>query len=99
MVFDKAIVLIEHQDNELFSVYYRTNGAINWHWFVCDCSFDEAKQWVKLVKIAHEIVENKGSNYISLAVMKLVTFIANNQLNEKKLTAQKLFNLYTKQKR
>jgi hypothetical protein len=97
MVFDKAIVLIEHQENELFSVWYQTKGASNWFLFTHDCDFADAKKFVKLVKIAHEIAEHKGSIHILVAVMKLVKFITKNQLDDKRLTAGKLYKLYISQ--
>jgi len=98
MVFDKAIVLIEHQENELFSVYHSKNHSHYWSCFVSDCTYDEAKRWVKLLKVAYEIVKNENNTAeICLAVIKLDQFIGDRLVNDKRLTARKLHKLYVSQ--
>lgn len=98
MVFDKAIVLIEHQENELFSVYHFKNHSHYWSCFVSDCTYDEAKRWVKLIKVAHEIVsDNANIDELCSAVAKLDQFIGDRLINDKRLTAGKLYKLYISQ--
>jgi len=97
MVFDKVIVLIEHQANELFSVYHRKSSGNYWHCLFINYTFDQAKQWVKLIKVAYEIAENKPLIEIYKLIMDLEKFITDNQLNGKRLTAGKLYKLYISQ--
>jgi hypothetical protein len=98
MVFDKAIILIEHQENELFSVYHFKNHSHYWSCFVSDCTYDEAKRWVKLLKVAYEIVsDNANIDELCSAVVKLDQFIGDRLVNDKRLTAGKLYKLYVSQ--
>lgn len=98
MVFDKVTVLIEHQDNGKFSVFYCKAGANEWFGFVTDLNFQDAKDLVKLIKVAFQLQPDLSRMDLYDRISEMRGYIYNVGLVESKLTASKLFNIFSANK-
>ena len=98
MIFDKVTVLIEHQDNGKFSVFYCKAGSNEWFKFLGHLDFQEAKYWVKVVKVAFQLQPDLSQKDLYGRASEISDFIYHADLTSRELTASKLFNIFSANK-
>ena len=91
MVFDKAIVLIEHRPNNEFSIWVCEKESSNWVCFYDEIDdFQQAKYLVKLIKVAFEWHGHKGIDEVKKKSALMQLFATEKIDNPRKLTAKQL---------
>jgi len=92
MVFDKAIILIEHQPNNEFSIWVCEKESSDWVCFYDEIDdFQRAKYLVKLIKVAFEWHGHKGIDEVKIK-LALMHLFANEKIdNPMRLTAKQSF--------
>jgi len=96
MVFDKVTVLIEHQDNGKFSIFYCKADSIEWFKFIGHLDFQEAKYWVKLIKVAFQLQPDLSQRGLNFKVLEMSYYVHDADLIG--LTAAKLFKIFSANK-
>lgn len=95
MIFDKVTALIEHQDNGKFSVFYCKAGSNEWFKFLGHLDFQEAKYWVKLIKVAFQLRPDLNERGLDLRVLEMSYYVYHVDLTSRELTASKLFKIFS----
>jgi len=91
MVFDKAIILIEHRPNNEFSIWACEKESSNWVCFYDEIDdFQQAKYLVKLIKVAFEWHGHKGIGEVKKKSGLMQLFAIEKIDNPMKLTAKQL---------
>lgn len=98
MIFDKVTALIEHQDNGKFSVFYCKAGSNEWFRFLNNQSFQDAKYWVKVVKVAFQLQPDLSQKDLYSRASEISNYIYHSDLTSRELTASKLFNIFSANK-
>lgn len=89
MVFDKIKVLIEHQDNELFSVFASEDDK-DWVRVYSDLEFNNAKYLVKIIKVAYKINQDLQIPFVGFCdINRVDEIVEKNNLSQR--TALKIY--------
>lgn len=89
MLSDKLKVLIEHQDNSLFSICISENDK-DWYRFFTDLGFKDAKYWVKIIRVAYTINQELNNSFVDFSnIFQADAIVRHNNLTDK--TAKQMY--------